>query len=357
VRLYGLRDTAGDRTNLALVNAGTTGPVTLAITLTSGTAGDARTFSVPNVTLAAGQWAQINAPQLLRAAAMSNAWATVEPVSGTEPFLAYAVFNDNATDDGSFVPATRVDRAAPRQVLPVLIESDAFQSELVIANPTGHSMDASLTLTLSLGSFVPSANPTLVLTLAPHEQRIIPAVLQAFRGMGLGIEPAGPGKTIVGSLEAVFTPSGGEPALGFLGARTASPAPSGGGYGLFYAAVPAAAAAREEAWVYGLAQDAASRSNLAVVNAGPGHTTITLRVDVFDAATGALAGGVDVVLPGGGWAQVNTVLAPYGLAKGFARVTRTAGTEAFIAYGVVNDGAAPGAGTSDGSYVAMTAVR
>lgn len=357
VRLFGLRDTPGDRTNLALVNAGTAGSLTLAITLTSGTAGDARTFAVAPVTLAAGQWVQINAPQLLRAAAMANAWATVEPVSGTEPFLAYAVFNDNATDDGSFVPAVRAAGAASRQVLPVLVESDAFQSEIVLANPTDQPMQASLTLTLSVGSFVPFANPTLVLTLAPREQRIIPAVLQAFRGMGLGIEPSAPGKTIVGSLEAVFTPSGGAPASGFVGARTASPAPSGGAYGLFYTGVPATGAARAEAWVFALTQDAASRSNLAVVNAGPGLTAITVRVDAFDAATGALAGGTDVTVPGGGWMQVNTVLAPYGLSKGFARVTRTSGTESFVAYGVVNDGATPGSGTSDGSYVAMTVVR
>ena len=212
-------------------------------------------------------------------------------------------------------------------------------------------------LALSLGSFVSGANPTLAFDLAPHEQRIIPNALQAFRDMGLGIEPAAPGKTIVGSLAVTFTPSGGAPAAGFAGARTASPAPGGGGYGLFYPAVSTADAATGEAWVYGLEQDAASRSNLAFLNAGPGLTTITLRVDVFDGATGTVAGGTDVVLAGGAWAQLNTVLAPYGLAKGYARVTRTSGTERFVVYGVVNDGAAPGAGTSDGSYVAMSVVR
>jgi CSLREA domain-containing protein len=356
VFLFGLRDTAGDRTNLALVNAGTSGSVTLAITLTSGNPADPRSISALSATLAPGQWIQVNAPQLLRAVGMTNAWATIEPVSGTAPYLAYAVFNDNRTDDGSYVPAVR-NPVAPAQILPVLVESDAFQSELVLANPTGHPLEVSATLALSLGSFLPAANRTLILTLAPHEQRIIPAVLQAFRGMGLGIEPAEPGKTIVGTLAVAFAPSGGEPAAGFAGARTASPAPGGGGYGLFYAGVPTTDAAQEEAWVFGLAQDASSRSNLAVLNAGPGLTTITLRVDVYDAGTGALAGGSDVTLAGGGWTQLNTVLAPYGLSKGSVRITRTSGTGRFVAYGVVNDGASPGAGTSDGSYVGMTVVR
>jgi CSLREA domain-containing protein len=357
LRLFGLRDTPADRTNLALVNTGTSDSLTLAITLNSGTAGDARTYDVPAVTLAPGQWVQINAPQLLRAAGMTNAWATITPVSGTAPFLAYAVFNDNLTDDGSYVPAVRASGAAPRQVLPVLVESDSFRSELVLANPTNAPMQASLTLSLSLGNFLPSANPTLVLTLAAREQRIIPDVLQALRGMGLGIEPSAPGKTIVGTLAATFTPSGGAPAAGFVGARTAAPAPSGGGYGLFYTGIPMSESAQDEAWVYGLEQDAASRSNLAILNAGPGLLEISVRVDVFDAATGALAGGSDVTLPGGGWAQINTVLAPFGLQKGYVRITRTSGTGRFVAYGVVNDGAVPGAGTSDGSYVGMTVVR
>lgn len=356
VRLFGLRDTPGDRTNLALANVGSAGPLRLSINLTSGDPGDTRTYAVAPVTLAPGQWVQVNAPDLLRAASMTNAWATVETVSGVDPYVAYAVFNDNRTDDGSYVPAVR-NAVAPRQVVPVLVESDAFQSELVLANPTNQPMGVSMTLTLSLGSFLPSANPELALTLAPREQRIIPSVLQAFRGMGLGIEPAGPGKVIVGALAVSFTPSGGAPAAGFAGARTASPAPSGGGYGLFYPAVPLPAAAAAEAWVFGLEQDTASRSNLALVNAGPGLTGISVRVDVYDGATGALAGGSDVTIPGRGWTQVNTVLAPFGLTKGFVRVTRTSGTERFVAYGVVNDGSAPGAGTSDGSYVAMTVVR
>ena len=357
LRLFGLRDTPADRTNLALVNVDPTDSVTLAITLTSGVPGDARTYAVAPVTLAPGQWTQINAPQLLVAAGMTNAWATIVPVAGTAQYLAYAVFNDNKTSDGSYVPAVRVAGANPNQVLPVLVESDSFQSELVLANPTDQPMQVSMTLTLSHGSFLTGANPTLTLTLAPHEQQIIPTVLQAFRQMGLGIEPAAPGLTIVGTLAVSFTPSGGAPASGFVGARTASPAPGGGGYGLFYTGVPTVGQAQAEAWVYGLEQDPASRSNLAVLNAGPDATPITVRVDVFATNFGVLVGGSNVTLPAGGWAQINTILAPYSLSEGYVRITRTSGTNRFVAYGVVNDGPRPSTGTSDGSYVAMTVVR
>ena len=40
---------------------------------------------------------------------------------------------------------------------------------------------------------------------------------------------------------------------------------------------------------------------------------------------------------------MNAILKTFGLANGYVRVTRTAGTAPWVAYGVVNDGAIPGA--------------
>ena len=51
--VFGLRDTAEDRTNLALVNVGTSGSVSVGITLTSGNPADPRTVSPLGATLAA----------------------------------------------------------------------------------------------------------------------------------------------------------------------------------------------------------------------------------------------------------------------------------------------------------------
>jgi CSLREA domain-containing protein len=354
VHLFGLRDSAADRTNLALVNIGTGGAIGLKVTLVSGTAGDARTFVLPVVVLSPGQWTQINAPQLLRAAGFANAWAIVEPVSGTDPFFAYAVFNDNQTDDGSYVPAVSAVRASSDQVLPVLVESDTFESELVLANPSDATIHVQLTFELSLGSYSGGTNFETE-TLGPREQKILPSAIQYLRTRGIGVDARGPGKTFVGILRAAFTTLAGGTTGGFIGARTASPAASGGQYGLFYTGLTALESASGEAWVYGLLQDSANRSNLAVLNAG--FDTIGVRVDVYDAATGSLAGGDDLSLGSGRWQQINGVLTSFSLTNGYARVTRTSGNGRFIAYGVVNDGPVPNSRTNDGSYVAMTVVR
>ncbi len=120
VVLFGLRETADFRSNLGLVNAadpaaGTTS--TYRVTLTSGDPADVRSVALPSVTLAAGQWLQLN--QVFQQAGMSNGWATVERIGGTDPFYAYAVVNDNVTNDGSFVPAVPAGRRTRSLMLPL----------------------------------------------------------------------------------------------------------------------------------------------------------------------------------------------------------------------------------------------
>jgi hypothetical protein len=76
-------------------------------------------------------------------------------------------------------------------------------------------------------------------------------------------------------------------------------------------------------------------------------------VDVYDGNTGLLAGSTSAAtLSPGGWTQVNAILQPFNVSNGYIHVVKLAGNSRFLAYGVVNDGAAPGQGTSDGSYVA-----
>jgi len=106
-----------------------------------------------------------------------------------------------------------------------------------------------------------------------------------------------------------------------------------------------------EAWVFGLQQDGATRSNLALVNLD--SDPASFRTDVFD-ATGDLVGSVvDDSLPQYGWIQHDSILAPFGITRGYVRVTRTTGFGRFLIYGVNNDGANSSLGTSDGSYLAM----
>ena len=108
VWLFGLRENAADRSNLAAVNAGGSAPITLRITLYAGGAGDGRRAVLDPVTLAPGQWTQLNS--VLNRAGFTNGYALVERTAGTDPFIAYAVVNDNATNDGSYVAAIPVGK-------------------------------------------------------------------------------------------------------------------------------------------------------------------------------------------------------------------------------------------------------
>ena len=344
VTLFGLREDAAFRSNLALVNAvdpAQASSVLLKVTLTSGDPADVRSVSLSPVRLAAGQWLQLN--HVLTQAGMSNGWATVERVSGTDPFYAYAVVNDNVTNDGFFVPPVPVGRKAAVQMIPVAASTGGFSTEAVLANPGTEP------LTLRLG--YSSSN----VTLQPGEQRFIPDLI-SFLGPSL----EGPARGV--TVRTVFD----VPALFFAGARTAATAPGGGSYGLFYPAVAPAEASRVEAWVYGLARNGGVRSNLAIANVDPpqggpsgsGYFQ-SLSVDIFDGDTGLLAGSVPVSLYvlATDWKQINSILGPFGIENGYARA-RVVGTggypgSPFLAYGVVNDGAVPGTGTSDGSYLPM----
>ena len=348
--LYGLRSTPNDRTNLALVNASPSTPITLRVTLYSGIAGDSRTFTLADTTLDAGQWVQIG--RVLDPAGFTNGYARIEIVSGTGPYVAYAVFNDNTTNDGSYVEAERASPPAETLFLPVLVETGTFQSELVLTNPVMTAQTAVL-------NYVESASPgsgaggSLTLSFQPGEQKIIAGAIDFFRQRGIPIGPKGSG-TYAGALSVTFT-SGASVSTGFVGARTAAPVDGTGPgeYGVFYPGIGASSAALTEAWVYGLQQNGANRSNLAVVNLGDSGDPITVRVDVYDGDTGQLAGSATPApLAPGGWTQINAVLQSFNVSDGYVHVVKLSGNDHFLAYGVVDDGSAPGQGTSDGSYVA-----
>ena len=132
-----------------------------------------------------------------------------------------------------------------------------------------------------------------------------------------------------------------------------------------YAGITRDEAPLSEAWVYALKQDGLDRSNLALATVEPpssfpsGATPppSTFSIDFFDGDSGVLRGTstVSLQLQGPDWRQVNSALASSGIRNGYVRVRAPAGNyQPFFVYGVVNDGAAPGQGTGDGTYVAMT---
>jgi photosystem II stability/assembly factor-like uncharacterized protein/PKD repeat protein len=171
-------------------------------------------------------------------------------------------------------------------------------------------------------------------TLQPGEVRVIPDGISFLTAAGLPLPADG---TRIGTLRAVYP--GAAASEVFIGGRTSTPG-AGGTFGLFYTGT---ATSTTTATIFGLQQNAAQRSNLALVNAGP--DPITLRLALQGPNGEALTGPADQTLAGYGWAQLNQPLLGQAV-SGRAVVTKLSGGSPFSAYGVLND-----AVTSDGSFV------
>ncbi len=101
--VHGLQQNASMRSNVAFVNVGDAGAVTLRVTF-YGEIGQALE-SPEEWTLGSGEWKQLGLPLGTRGASAGS--ARIERISGTSRFIAYGVLNDEATSDGSYLPMTR----------------------------------------------------------------------------------------------------------------------------------------------------------------------------------------------------------------------------------------------------------
>ncbi len=346
--VYGLRATATDRSNLAVFNP-TAQPVTLRVTVVSGS-GDGRSFVVAAAeTLPPGGWKQYDG--VMAKAGLANGWAVVERTSG-EAFGAYGVVNDNGTNDGSFLDPVVAAPPLPRLVVPVLVETPSFRTELILANRSASPALVSLSYRESLAA-AGGAGGTVTLTLAAGEQRIVPEALRFLHGLGLDVGAEG-SASFAGSLRV--SAEGTDPRDLFAAARVSSLSPASGAFGVFLPGLPDDALASDEAFVAGLTSGGETRSNVALLHAGEaGSAPLTLEVHVHDGeAAGAPAGAPESVrLAGGEWRQLADPLRSRGVASGWVRVRRVSGSAPWAAYGVLNDGDAPGARTGDGAYVPM----
>ena len=346
--LPGLRETAGERTNVAVVNGGSSGTITVRATFR----GAGRSFSRDAV-LGPGEWAQWSSP--LAAGGLEKADAVVERIAGEEPFAAYATIVDAATNDGSYLPARPVPAAGPL-VLPVAVEAKGFETEVVLFNASGRDATAVLSLVDSLaastGGLVPL--PPFQVVVPAGRSVTIPRLFDAMRAAGLAV---GPPTASHAGLVRVEAMSEGGPAPLLVSARTTIPAPGGGAYGVSYPALTGEELAHEEAWVPGLQPSASTRSNVAVLNPGTEPIDLDLELRYFWDWAGSLAGGTErVSLQPGEWKQLPLWTVPKDPGT-VVRVRRHRGSGPFAAYGIVNDGPLPGLGTGDGSYVPMTVVR
>ncbi len=121
----------------------------------------------------------------------------------------------------------------------------------------------------------------------------------------------------------------------------------GGTLAITFAGVDSSAdvAATVRTTTAGLRQNDKDRSNVALVNLGtPSDGDVRLRVTIFSGSTGAAAGVLETPVAPGGFFQYSEILG--GVANGWVRVERIAGSAPWFAYGVVNDQA-----NSDGSFV------
>ena len=349
VFLTGLRQNDQDRSNVAIQNAGDSGEeaITLRVTVFSGDpAAPARSLVLPDRTLPPGGFHQYNG--ILNLAGFDNGYVKVEPVSGTAPFYAYGVINDNFNSDGAFVfpvpESSLVGRAG--QTLPVIIESGHFQSELTITNLSveGKTVDFRF-----VADAVDSSDDTarFSVTLEAGEQLILPDIVEELRRHGVeGIGAAD--RAFMGALFA--TPAEGDMGRIVIGARTGSPDRRGGQYSLFYDGVPYGSAFTESVWIYGLQQDEENRSNLALVNTGEiDDSSSTFELTIYDGSGVARPRIETTTLGPRRWTQANGVLGDIG--QGYVRVRKTSGNNPFFAYGVINDGGAPGERSGDGAYL------
>ena len=186
IYVYGLRTNVADRSNLAVYNMGAD-LVSLKVTVVSGD--DGRPFEVtagvPRVLPAYG-WYQYSG--VLNAASFSSGYAIFERVGGSEPFGAYGVVNDEKTNDGSFIPATSGTLGGSKVTIPVLVETGAFESELILTNRG----NATATFTLRyFESISPAkgAGGTTTVDVAAGRQRIIPRAIDFLRSKGMSIGP------------------------------------------------------------------------------------------------------------------------------------------------------------------------
>lgn len=350
VVLCGLRQNASDRSNVAVIHGGSPsdGDITLRLTVISGDPANPLTRALPDVPLSPGGFSQISGILASNGLNLSNAWVKVERVSGTAPFYAYGVVNDQANSDGSFVPPALL--APPDEItrltLPVIVETSAFNSELVLTNLGAGARQIVLTYRTPAA---PGGAATLAVNLAPNEQQILSNFVQLLRDRGALSAPPGP--TFTGAL--FITDSTGDLRGLGVGARTSTPG-GGGRYGLFYTAVAGPNEAVYTAWHYGLRQDAENRTNLAFVNTGAVDSSdCVLRLDLYDGDTGHLAGTAnDVTVPAGGFLQLNGALSTYapGVSNAYGLVTKKSGLNPYISYTVVNDGGSPGQRSGDGAF-------
>ena len=352
VYLCGLRQNNRDRSNVAFQNMGAPeeGAITVRTTVYSGEAADATARVLEDIELEPGKFHQYSG--LLGVLGVpAQGYVRVERVEGTSPFYAYGVINDQANSDGSFifpVAASSLEGTAG-QTLPVIVETSEFRSELTVTNFSEEPRRLDFQF-VAEGIEADDKTAAFSMTLEAGRQQIIPDVVEELRGQVAGL---GSSRGFYAGPLFVVAEEGDMSGI-VIGARTGSEG-GGGQYSVFYNAVPFGEAFSREAWVEGLQQDQENRSNLALVNTGEVDGSASVfHLEIYDGETGLLAETVVTKpVPARRWHQINGILRRSGpeTRQGYIRIEKMSGENPFLAYGVVNDGGAPGERSGDGAYL------
>ena len=353
VYLCGLRQNGKDRSNVAFQNMGAPeeGTITVRTTVYSGETTDTNARVLEDVELEPGGFHQYSG--LLGVLGVpAQGYVKVERVEGRASFYAYGVINDQANSDGSFVFPVAASwlEGKPGQTLPVVVETSAFRSELTVTNFSEEPRNLDFQF-VAEGIEATGNAAGFRMRLEPGRQEIIAEVVEELRSQRV----AGLGSGSRALAGAVFaTAVEGDMSGIVIGARTGSEG-GGGQYSVFYNAVPFGEAFSREAWVDGLQQNQENRSNLALVNTGEVDGSASVfHLEIYDGETGLLAETVVTKpIPARRWHQINGILGSYApeTRQGYIRIEKVSGENPFLAYGVVNDGGAPGERSGDGAYL------
>jgi len=351
-----LRDTEGDRSNVALVNLGgeDEGAVTLRPVVVSTDAARPGSVTLPDVRLAPGETLQLN--RILRlAGGPRTGFVRVERASGSAPFYAYGVVNDEGSGDGSFVRGFETTRrAASRFTIPAIVETGGYTTDLVVTNTTGETRTVAFRFVADELT-TPDRTARFTFDVPANGQLFIPDLINSLRQQAIpGVGPGG-----IPYVGALFAEVSGPATSGlFLGVRVSAQKPEGR-HGVFYEALPDEELSTVQCRVSGVRQDSQVRTNVAIVNTGDFPATFV--VTAVEPNRFFTAGKPKtLVLEPGQWTQIDAALLALesGLTDGRINVmVANNGAASFLAYGITNDGATPGAGTDDGSYLPMTKIR
>ncbi|MEW5980597.1 MAG: SBBP repeat-containing protein, partial [Acidobacteriota bacterium] len=350
--LIGLRQDELDRSNVALQNMGSEaeGDVELQLTIYSGNPDAPTEHALPLVRLQPGGFRQINEILNFDGIALKSGYVRVERLSGSAPYYAYGVINDQKNSDGSFVPPVKEGTIHP--IVPVIVETGSYQTEVTLVN--GSTVHREFLLRYEAPAVrTPDHTVETSVALAPGQQTVIPGFVSYLRDHGLA-DALPPHGTYAGPLLVSFQ-SPGESDGVYVLARTLTSGPKGR-FGVAYPGIRLDDLPRIGSWVYGLQQNEESRSNLAI--AAPFSLAVNpslFMIDLYDGDTGLKAASIEgIAFASERWMQLGSILRSYapGTRQAYAHVRWVGGASSiYFVYATLNDGAAPGERTGDGAFL------